>query len=61
MFTGIVTDVGEIVSLKPVAQGQLHRLIYHPHPAEAQPLLQYVPPADSLACLQLAQPSPFVP
>src|SRR5256885_7101971 len=26
MFTGIVTDVGEIVSLKPVAQGQLHRL-----------------------------------
>ncbi|MEZ5764081.1 MAG: riboflavin synthase [Xanthobacteraceae bacterium] len=26
MFTGIVTDVGEIASLKPVAQGQLHRL-----------------------------------
>jgi riboflavin synthase len=26
MFTGIVTDVGEITSLKPVAQGQLHRL-----------------------------------
>src|SRR5436190_17954350 len=26
MFTGIVTDVGEIVSLKPVAQGQLHRM-----------------------------------
>ena len=26
MFTGIVTDIGEIVSLKPVAQGQLHRL-----------------------------------
>jgi riboflavin synthase len=26
MFTGIVTDVGEIVALKPVAQGQLHRL-----------------------------------
>src|SRR3954452_8615223 len=26
MFTGIVTDVGEIVSLKSVAQGQLHRL-----------------------------------
>ena len=26
MFTGIVTDVGEIESLKPVAQGQLHRL-----------------------------------
>src|SRR6516165_6132865 len=26
MFTGIVTDVGEIVSLKAVAQGQLHRL-----------------------------------
>jgi riboflavin synthase len=26
MFTGIVTDVGDIVSLKPVAQGQLHRL-----------------------------------
>ncbi|MEA2920186.1 MAG: riboflavin synthase [Bradyrhizobium sp.] len=26
MFTGIVTDVGEIVSLKPTAQGQLHRL-----------------------------------
>jgi riboflavin synthase len=26
MFTGIVTDIGEIVSLTPVAQGQLHRL-----------------------------------
>jgi riboflavin synthase len=26
MFTGIVTDLGEIVSLKPTAQGQLHRL-----------------------------------
>jgi len=26
MFTGIVTDTGEITSLKPVAQGQLHRL-----------------------------------
>jgi riboflavin synthase len=26
MFTGIVTDIGEIVSLKPVANGQLHRL-----------------------------------
>jgi riboflavin synthase len=26
MFTGIVTDVGEILSLKPTAQGQLHRL-----------------------------------
>ncbi|MFZ5732398.1 MAG: riboflavin synthase [Pseudomonadota bacterium] len=26
MFTGIVTDVGEIESLKPTAQGQLHRL-----------------------------------
>ncbi len=26
MFTGIVTDVGEIEILKPVAQGQLHRL-----------------------------------
>ena len=26
MFTGIVTDVGDIVSLKPVTQGQLHRL-----------------------------------
>jgi len=26
MFTGIVTDIGEIVSLKPTAQGQLHRL-----------------------------------
>jgi len=26
MFTGIVTDVGEIVALRPVAQGQLHRL-----------------------------------
>ena len=26
MFTGIVTDVGHIASLKPTAQGQLHRL-----------------------------------
>src|ERR1700745_2255273 len=26
MFTGIVTDIGEIVALKPTAQGQLHRL-----------------------------------
>lgn len=26
MFTGIVTDVGEITTLKQVAQGQLHRL-----------------------------------
>ncbi|WP_024506751.1 riboflavin synthase [Bradyrhizobium sp. ARR65] len=26
MFTGIVTDIGEIVSLKQTAQGQLHRL-----------------------------------
>lgn len=26
MFTGIITDVGEIISLKPTAQGQLHRL-----------------------------------
>ena len=26
MFTGIVTDIGEIVSFTPVAQGQLHRL-----------------------------------
>jgi riboflavin synthase len=26
MFTGIVTDIGEIETLKPVAQGQLHRL-----------------------------------
>jgi riboflavin synthase len=26
MFTGIVTDIGEIVSLAPIAQGQLHRL-----------------------------------
>jgi riboflavin synthase len=25
MFTGIVTDIGEIESLNPVAQGQLHR------------------------------------
>src|SRR6201986_1850099 len=25
MFTGIVTDIGEITSLKPVAQGQLQR------------------------------------
>jgi riboflavin synthase len=26
MFTGIVTDIGEITSLQPTAQGQLHRL-----------------------------------
>ena len=26
MFTGIVTDVGEIESVEPTAQGQLHRL-----------------------------------
>jgi riboflavin synthase len=26
MFTGIVTDIGEIVSVMPTAQGQLHRL-----------------------------------
>src|ERR1700710_544354 len=26
MFTGIITDIGEIVSLTPTAQGQLHRL-----------------------------------
>src|ERR1700692_2336071 len=26
MFTGIVTDIGEIVILTPTAQGQLHRL-----------------------------------
>src|SRR5947199_4150202 len=26
MFTGIVTDIGEIVTLAAVAQGQLHRL-----------------------------------
>src|SRR4030088_1441845 len=26
MFTGIVTDVGEIAALRAVAQGQLHRL-----------------------------------
>ncbi|MEA2893472.1 MAG: riboflavin synthase [Bradyrhizobium sp.] len=26
MFTGIVTDIGEIVALTPVARGQLHRL-----------------------------------
>jgi riboflavin synthase len=26
MFTGIVTDVGEIIALTPTAQGQLHRL-----------------------------------
>ncbi|MGB3865183.1 MAG: riboflavin synthase [Xanthobacteraceae bacterium] len=26
MFTGIITDVGEIASVTPVAQGQLHRL-----------------------------------
>ena len=27
MFTGIVTDIGEIVRLTPTAQGQLHRLL----------------------------------
>src|ERR1700748_1221820 len=26
MFTGIVTDIGEIASLTPTARGQLHRL-----------------------------------
>src|SRR5436305_15040269 len=26
MFTGIVTDIGEIVSLTPTAKGRLHRL-----------------------------------
>jgi riboflavin synthase len=26
MFTGIITDIGEIATLQPVAQGQLHRL-----------------------------------
>ncbi|EKS27970.1 riboflavin synthase [Afipia felis] len=26
MFTGIITDVGDILSLRPTAQGQLHRL-----------------------------------
>ena len=26
MFTGIITNIGEIESLKPTAQGQLHRL-----------------------------------
>lgn len=26
MFTGIITDIGEIVSFTPTAQGQLHRL-----------------------------------
>ena len=26
MFTGIVTDIGEIVGLTPIAQGHLHRL-----------------------------------
>src|SRR5215510_1668463 len=26
MFTGIVTDIGEITSLTPTAQGRLHRL-----------------------------------
>src|ERR1041384_1783127 len=26
MFTGIVTDIAHITSLKPVAQGQLHRM-----------------------------------
>lgn len=26
MFTGIITDVGEILSITPTAQGQLHRL-----------------------------------
>ena len=28
MFTGIVTDIGEIVGLTPTAQGQLHRLAH---------------------------------
>lgn len=26
MFTGIITDIGDILSIKPTAQGQLHRL-----------------------------------
>ncbi len=26
MFTGIVTDIGEILAVRPMAQGQLHRL-----------------------------------
>lgn len=26
MFTGIVTDIGEILAVRPLAQGQLHRL-----------------------------------
>ena len=26
MFTGIVTDIGDILSIEPTAQGQLHRL-----------------------------------
>ena len=26
MFTGIVTDIGEIAALTPTAQGQLHRM-----------------------------------
>src|SRR3984957_2929318 len=26
MFTGVVTDIGEIIALTPTAQGQLHRL-----------------------------------
>lgn len=26
MFTGIITDVGEIIDLRPTVQGQLHRL-----------------------------------
>lgn len=26
MFTGIITDIGEIATLQPVAEGQLHRL-----------------------------------
>jgi riboflavin synthase len=26
MFTGIVTDIGEVINLTPTAQGQLHRL-----------------------------------
>ena len=26
MYTGIVTDIGEIVALTPTAQGQLHRM-----------------------------------
>ena len=29
MFTGIVTDIGEIASLTPTAQGQLHLSLIH--------------------------------